>query len=126
MMQKLPLLRWIGKDAENIREDKSGSIAGKGLSTPTKTGIPWFTYSSADVAKVLTALRWTSINYYHHAPSETSSCQRSVKMSTTRTAWNVKSSDVAKRAHNPIRQIVDKLKIDPSIQKSFISLSVGQ
>ncbi|KAI7849307.1 tyrosine aminotransferase [Circinella umbellata] len=42
-----------------------------------------------------------------------------------RTAWNVRSSSVAKRAHNPIRQIVDKLKVDPQAQKSFISLSVG-
>ncbi|KAI9277073.1 tyrosine aminotransferase [Phascolomyces articulosus] len=42
-----------------------------------------------------------------------------------RTSWNVRSSDVAKRAHNPIRQIVDKLKVDPQAQKSFISLSVG-
>lgn len=55
---------------------------------------------------------------------ETCTCQKEQTMST-RTGWNVKASDVAKRAHNPIRQIVDKLKIDSSIQKSFISLSVG-
>ncbi|KAI9493118.1 tyrosine aminotransferase [Zychaea mexicana] len=42
-----------------------------------------------------------------------------------RNAWNVRSSNVSKRAHNPIRQIVDKLKVDPQAQKSFISLSVG-
>ncbi|KAI8145028.1 tyrosine aminotransferase [Fennellomyces sp. T-0311] len=46
-------------------------------------------------------------------------------MATNRTTWNVRSSDVSKRAHNPIRQIVDKLKVDPKAQKSFISLSVG-
>ncbi|KAI7874697.1 tyrosine aminotransferase [Lichtheimia hyalospora FSU 10163] len=39
--------------------------------------------------------------------------------------WNIKASDISKRANNPIRQIVDKLKVDPNAQKSFISLSVG-
>ncbi|CDS06015.1 hypothetical protein LRAMOSA08543 [Lichtheimia ramosa] len=39
--------------------------------------------------------------------------------------WNIKASNISKRAHNPIRQIVDKLKVDPNAQKSFISLSVG-
>ncbi|ORX56272.1 tyrosine aminotransferase [Hesseltinella vesiculosa] len=46
-------------------------------------------------------------------------------MSNTRTQWNVPSSAIAKRAHNPIRQIVDKLKLDPQATKTFISLSVG-
>ena len=46
-------------------------------------------------------------------------------MASNRTTWNVKSSDVSKRAHNPIRHVVDKLKVDPQAQKSFISLSVG-
>ncbi|KAG0171781.1 hypothetical protein DFQ28_006377 [Apophysomyces sp. BC1034] len=46
-------------------------------------------------------------------------------MSSDRASWNIKSSSVAKRAHNPIRAIVDKLKIDPNATKSFISLSVG-
>lgn len=40
--------------------------------------------------------------------------------------WNIKASNISKRAHNPIRQIVDKLKVDPNAQKSFISLSVGK
>ncbi|KAI9323320.1 tyrosine aminotransferase [Dichotomocladium elegans] len=39
--------------------------------------------------------------------------------------WNVKSSDLSKRAINPIRNIVDKLQIDPNAKKSFISLSIG-
>ena len=40
--------------------------------------------------------------------------------------WNIKASNISKRANNPIRQIVDKLKVDPNAQKSFISLSVGK
>ncbi|KAL0078054.1 tyrosine aminotransferase [Phycomyces blakesleeanus] len=46
-------------------------------------------------------------------------------MSSDRKKWSIRSSDVAKRAHNPIRQIVDKLKLDPKATKEFISLSVG-
>jgi hypothetical protein len=46
-------------------------------------------------------------------------------MSTRPSAWNVPASKVAKNAHNPIRQIVDKLKIDPNAQKDLISLALG-
>ncbi|KAI8391801.1 tyrosine aminotransferase [Radiomyces spectabilis] len=46
-------------------------------------------------------------------------------MSSDRAAWKVQSSKVAKSAHNPIRKIVDSLKLDPNAQKEFISLSVG-
>jgi tyrosine aminotransferase len=46
-------------------------------------------------------------------------------MASQRTSWNVQSSTMARSAHNPIRQIVDKLKLDPQATKSFISLSVG-
>ncbi|SAL96462.1 hypothetical protein [Absidia glauca] len=46
-------------------------------------------------------------------------------MASQRTSWNVQSSTMAQSAHNPIRQIVDKLKLDPQATKSFISLSVG-
>ncbi|CAO3593482.1 unnamed protein product [Absidia cylindrospora] len=45
--------------------------------------------------------------------------------SQQRTSWNVQSSTMAQSAHNPICQIVDKLKLDPQATKSFISLSVG-
>ncbi|KAI8064583.1 tyrosine aminotransferase [Gongronella butleri] len=46
-------------------------------------------------------------------------------MANSRSQWNVPSSHIAQRAHNPIRQIVDKLKLDPQATKTFISLSVG-
>ncbi|KAI7870792.1 tyrosine aminotransferase [Spinellus fusiger] len=45
-------------------------------------------------------------------------------MNSKRTQWQVKPSDASRLAHNPIRSIVDKLKIDPSATKQFISLAV--
>lgn len=47
-------------------------------------------------------------------------------MSTRSSTWNVPASRVAKNAHNPIRQIVDKLKVDPNAQKDLISLALGK
>ncbi|KAG2185737.1 hypothetical protein INT43_002172 [Umbelopsis isabellina] len=46
-------------------------------------------------------------------------------MSTRPSTWNVPASRVAKNAHNPIRQIVDKLKVDPNAEKDLISLALG-
>ncbi|KAI8899183.1 pyridoxal phosphate-dependent transferase [Globomyces pollinis-pini] len=37
----------------------------------------------------------------------------------------IKASDVAKRTRNPIRQIVDNLKVNPNPEKPFISLALG-
>ncbi|XP_055327186.1 tyrosine aminotransferase-like [Paramacrobiotus metropolitanus] len=42
-----------------------------------------------------------------------------------RTAWNVKSSYMAKNTLNPIRQIVDGLKLTPNPEKPMIALSIG-
>lgn len=46
-------------------------------------------------------------------------------MSSDRATWNIKSSRTAKQAHNPIRAIVDKLKLNPTLTKPLISLSIG-
>ncbi|KAI8046945.1 tyrosine aminotransferase [Gilbertella persicaria] len=46
-------------------------------------------------------------------------------MSSDRTCWNIKASRVANQAHNPIRAIVDKLKLNPNLTKPLISLSIG-
>lgn len=46
-------------------------------------------------------------------------------MSSDRASWNIKSSRTAKQAHNPIRAIVDQLKLDPNATKPLISLSIG-
>jgi hypothetical protein len=39
--------------------------------------------------------------------------------------WNIKSSEFAMKTHNPIRAIVDGLKIQPNIDKKMIALSIG-
>lgn len=46
-------------------------------------------------------------------------------MSSDRTTWKVKSSRTANQATNPIRAIVDQLKLNPNVTKSLISLSIG-
>ena len=47
-------------------------------------------------------------------------------MSSDRTTWNIKASRTANQAHNPIRAIVDKLKLNPNVTKPLISLSIGK
>lgn len=47
-------------------------------------------------------------------------------MSSDRNAWKIKSSKTAQQAHNPIRAIVDQLKVDPKATKPLISLSIGK
>jgi tyrosine aminotransferase len=39
--------------------------------------------------------------------------------------WVVPASDVSKRTKNPIRAIVDNLKVQPNPDKSYISLALG-
>lgn len=55
-----------------------------------------------------------------HTPSTTST--------TTPLApelWNIKASDVAQRANNPIRKIVDNIK-KPEMARPLIPLSLGK
>lgn len=40
--------------------------------------------------------------------------------------WNIKSSEFAMKTHNPIRAIVDGLKIEPNPMKPMIALSIGK
>jgi hypothetical protein len=40
--------------------------------------------------------------------------------------WNVRVSDFAMKTHNPIRAIVDGLKIEPNKDKPMIALSIGE
>ncbi|XP_078689942.1 tyrosine aminotransferase-like isoform X3 [Branchiostoma floridae x Branchiostoma belcheri] len=42
-----------------------------------------------------------------------------------RAKWVVPSSQMAKNTHNPIRQIVDNMKIEPNPEKKMIALSIG-
>lgn len=43
-----------------------------------------------------------------------------------RTAWNIKSSKLAKRTINRIRGIVESLKLTPNPSKPMIPLSIGE
>lgn len=47
-------------------------------------------------------------------------------MSSDRATWNIKASRTANQATNPIRAIVDKLKLNPNVTKPLISLSIGK
>jgi len=40
--------------------------------------------------------------------------------------WSVKSSEFANKTHNPIRAIVDGMKIQPNPDKQMIALSIGK
>jgi hypothetical protein len=43
-----------------------------------------------------------------------------------RNRWDIRISDFARHTHNPIRAIVDGLKIEPNPEKPFIALSIGK
>lgn len=43
-----------------------------------------------------------------------------------RSKWNIKMSEFARYTHNPIRAIVEGLKIDPNPDKQMIALSIGE
>lgn len=40
--------------------------------------------------------------------------------------WNLTASDIAKGVVNPIRQIVDTMKIAPNPEKELIKLTIGR
>lgn len=40
--------------------------------------------------------------------------------------WSIRASDFSLNTHNPIRSIVDGLKIEPNKEKSMIALSLGK
>ncbi|KAF8982023.1 hypothetical protein BGZ46_001924 [Entomortierella lignicola] len=49
----------------------------------------------------------------------------SASNTSPRNAWKVNASIVAKRTSNPIRAIVDHIKVKPNVNKSMISLALG-
>lgn len=40
--------------------------------------------------------------------------------------WNVKISEFAKKTHNPIRALIDRMTIVPNPDKPMIALSIGR
>ena len=49
----------------------------------------------------------------------------SPKRRKVRHSWNVQSSAIAKKTFNPIRSIVDGMKLTPNPEKDMIALSIG-
>jgi hypothetical protein len=47
------------------------------------------------------------------------------KICSKMTSWNVPPSYMAKQTHNPIRKIVDGMKLTPNPKKEMIALSIG-
>ena len=41
-------------------------------------------------------------------------------------SWNVEASDIARNTFNPIRSIVDGMKLTPNPDKPMIALSIGK
>jgi tyrosine aminotransferase len=46
--------------------------------------------------------------------------------SGVRTQWQVISSNTAQNTHNPIRDIVENLRLEPNPEKPMIALSIGE
>ncbi|XP_020819403.1 tyrosine aminotransferase [Phascolarctos cinereus] len=47
------------------------------------------------------------------------------KMKGRKARWAVRASDMSKKTFNPIRAIVDSMKVQPNANKTMISLSIG-
>lgn len=50
----------------------------------------------------------------------------SEKVKGRQPGWSVRPSDMANRTYNPIRAIVDNMKLEPNPDKPTISLSLGE
>ncbi|XP_032891512.1 tyrosine aminotransferase [Amblyraja radiata] len=49
----------------------------------------------------------------------------SERLKSRYTKWNIRASEMSKRTFNPIRAIVDNMKIKPNPEKAMITLSIG-
>ncbi|XP_062860341.1 tyrosine aminotransferase [Trichomycterus rosablanca] len=58
-------------------------------------------------------------------PSEVSSLISTTKQEARKQRWNVRVSEMAKNTLNPIRAIVDGMKLTPNPDKPMIALSIG-
>lgn len=50
----------------------------------------------------------------------------SERLKSRYTKWNIRASEMSKRTFNPIRAIVDNMKIKPNPEKTMITLSIGK
>ena len=51
--------------------------------------------------------------------------ERNIRRSTEND-WNITSSLMAKRTNNPIRKIIEGMKLTPNPEKEMIALSIGK
>ena len=54
------------------------------------------------------------------------SINRPVKKRRQHKSWIVEASDIARNTFNPIRSIVDGMKLTPNPDKAMIALSIGK
>ena len=52
--------------------------------------------------------------------------ERKMKRANIRTDWEVPASKMARNTSNPIRKIVDGMKLTPNPEKEMIALSIGK
>lgn len=48
------------------------------------------------------------------------------KMKGRKARWSVRPSDMSNKTFNPIRTIVDSMKVKPNPNKTMIALSIGE
>jgi len=68
----------------------------------------------------------TNGNGVHQVSVNTSIHPAASKVKTRRQRWAVRPSEVAVNTCNPIRAIVDGMKLTPNPDKAMISLSIGE
>ena len=57
---------------------------------------------------------------------ENDSDMHMVKKRRSHKSWNIEVSDIARNTFNPIRSIVDGMKLTPNPEKDMIALSIGK
>lgn len=68
----------------------------------------------------------TNGNGVHQVSVNTSIHPAASKVKSRRQRWTVRPSEVAVNTCNPIRAIVDGMKLTPNPDKAMISLSIGE
>lgn len=48
------------------------------------------------------------------------------KVKSRKPRWAVRASEMSKKTFNPVRAIVDTMKVEPNPKKAMISLSLGE
>ncbi|XP_026143056.1 tyrosine aminotransferase-like [Carassius auratus] len=64
-------------------------------------------------------------NGVHHVSVRTHVSVNPAKLKSRRQRWNVRPSEMSKKTLNPIRAIVDGMKLTPNPEKPMIALSIG-